>query len=194
MGVEPSRLGIIQWQRKLSPQNGKNLWLTCTLQIEHSLRSPVSPLEMSLFAKKKKEKRHTSVLHAITNWYKYLSSTNLWGSWVLHIQPERAVYLRCAPGEGQEGRCQEQCHCGGCQFAQCLCTTKNRDVQEKPSRSVDPLNLKSKCEGTSSPSFFPVLLPNLLLLSGYFSFDTQSSDGRMSVKSNILHSLCSYSL
>lgn len=54
--VQPNRSGIIQWYRKLSPQNVKSLGLTCTLQIEHSLRSPVSPLEMSLYDRKKKSK------------------------------------------------------------------------------------------------------------------------------------------
>lgn len=59
--VQPNRSGIIQWYRKLSPQNLKSLGLTCTLQIEHSLRSPVSPLEMSLYDKKR-VKRHVSTV------------------------------------------------------------------------------------------------------------------------------------
>jgi len=55
----------------------------------------------------------------------------------------------------------------------CSPCAKNHKVQEKPFRFVDPLNFKSKCEGIPVRSFLPVLLPNFLLVRGYFSFRTQ---------------------
>lgn len=130
-----------------------------------------------------------SAPYAITNKYKYLHSTNLQDARMLRIQPEWAVYLRSTPGERYEGHCKEQCHWRCCQFTESLCTVKNHKTQEKGFRSVDLLNFKSKCESISSPSFLPVLLPNLLMLCGYFSFKTQWSNKRMNVKSNTLFSL-----
>lgn len=84
-----------------------------------------------------------------------LNGTKLWASWA----PAWA-HLRGAPGEGDEGRCQEQCQGRRCGFLQPLCTTENHKVQEESFTSAHPPNLTSKC----APSCCLVCLAASLLL------------------------------
>lgn len=79
------------------------------------------------------------------------------------------AHLRGTPGAGNKGHCQEQGQGRHCGFVQPLCTTQNHKVQEKPFTSAHPPKFISKCEGVPSCCLVPVLLPNLLLLRGYFS-------------------------
>lgn len=100
------------------------------------------------------------------------------------LQPGLQPHLRGTPGEGDEGRCQEQRQGRHWGFMQPLCTTENHKVQEESFTSAHPPSFTSKCEGVPSCCLVPVLLPNLLLLRGRFS--ACWSDQRINPKFNFL--------